>query len=676
MGSETTKKTTPWFLNQPAKEAEPERGSKLDYALRYAEIGWAVFPCHHIKPDTKSCSCGRVDCQSPGKHPLTRHGVKDASTDPAQVRSWWATWPDANIAVACGAVSGIIVMDVDPRNGGDLTLEDIRSEGAVPDDCHAQTGGGGWHFVYRYPGEGIQCRKLRGIDFQSDGKYIIVEPSTHVSGVAYAWESESDPLASRIDLPEMPGHLVESNQPENPRESKSRGDEYIDPKTVTELRSALNALDADDRETWIACGHRLKALGNVGRELWMTWSQTSEKWQPQDARQWDTFRPTQTDHRAIFTDARAKGWVNPQSREAQPDPQSRPVQKLVPVSLASFKGQEVKPREWLVDGWFPGRETTALYADGGTGKTLLVQQLMTCAAAGFDFFGLKVKQGPTLGIFCEDENDEIHRRQIGINNAFNVDWDDLNNAHSLCRVGSENLLMTFDSRGRGELTTFWHEIRELVADLRPVMMALDTRTDAYGGNESDRHQANEFVKRALTSLAKEFDMAVILTAHPSVTGMTSGMGTSGSTAWNGSVRSRTYLSRDPLTNRITLELKKANYGPTGSTIDMFWHEGALIPYADASGLLKTTESTIDQLTYEFIQECAYREINISADKRGNYAPTRFVQMAKSRKLKTSVAEFEQAIERLFTERKITLQKGFGDTKGRTIAPADPSASST
>ena len=88
--------------------------------LLYAAVGyasaWPVFPCHTPKAD--GCTCGRRECPSPGKHPRTRNGVHDATTDRATVAGWWRHWPRANIAMATGQPSGVVVIDVDSRHGG------------------------------------------------------------------------------------------------------------------------------------------------------------------------------------------------------------------------------------------------------------------------------------------------------------------------------------------------------------------------------------------------------------------------------------------------------------------------------------------------------------------------------------------------------------------------------
>ena len=93
-------------------------------ALHYAtQFGWRVFPLHSV--DANGCSCGSPACTGtkPGKHPRTARGCLDATTDPEQIRQWWTQWPDANVGVATGG--GLVVVDIDPRHGGDDGLDEL-----------------------------------------------------------------------------------------------------------------------------------------------------------------------------------------------------------------------------------------------------------------------------------------------------------------------------------------------------------------------------------------------------------------------------------------------------------------------------------------------------------------------------------------------------------------------
>lgn len=123
------------------------RPAPLDAALAYAGRGWAVFPCHAPADGPGQCSCWRADCSSPAKHPRVPGGLKSATMDVATIRRWWQRWPAANVAIRTGAISGLVVVDVDPDHGGEDSLEALLNEHApLPDGLVVQTGSGGRHY--------------------------------------------------------------------------------------------------------------------------------------------------------------------------------------------------------------------------------------------------------------------------------------------------------------------------------------------------------------------------------------------------------------------------------------------------------------------------------------------------------------------------------------------------
>lgn len=156
----------------------------VDYALWYSEhLNWAVLPLH--SPDAQGrCSCGVVNCHSVGKHPRTKNGVHDASKNKSQIQEWWHTWPDANIGLASGKESGVIVIDVDPRNKGNKSIKRL---GKPETNVISKTGGGGRHYFLNYSEDPIDAKPADGIDIQSDSRIVVLPPSAHGSGNKYKW---------------------------------------------------------------------------------------------------------------------------------------------------------------------------------------------------------------------------------------------------------------------------------------------------------------------------------------------------------------------------------------------------------------------------------------------------------------------------------------------------------
>jgi hypothetical protein len=159
----------------------------LDAALSYVARGWHIFPVA-------------------GKRPLTAHGLKDASTDPRQVRAWWSTRPDAGVAIATGNASGLLVLDVDGHQGADTLHELEQEHGELPETVRAETGGGGTHFFFRHD-RGVRNSVGRlglGLDVRGDGGYVVAPPSAHPSGRRYEWDVPPD----EGELAEPPAWLL------------------------------------------------------------------------------------------------------------------------------------------------------------------------------------------------------------------------------------------------------------------------------------------------------------------------------------------------------------------------------------------------------------------------------------------------------------------------------------
>ena len=184
----------------------------LAHARLYLALGFALLPVHfpYERDGRRQCSCAREECGQPAKHPfgrLVRNGVKDASTDPETIERWFASTA-FNIAIATGAVSGIFVLDIDPRHDGDEALAALEAEhGPLPATWRFLTGGGGEHILFRHPGRTIPNSAGvlgPGIDVRGDGGAIVAPPSRHICGRPYAISVDHHPedlaLAGAPDL--------------------------------------------------------------------------------------------------------------------------------------------------------------------------------------------------------------------------------------------------------------------------------------------------------------------------------------------------------------------------------------------------------------------------------------------------------------------------------------------
>ncbi len=186
----------------------------LAAALEYARRGWHVFPLHSIRADG-TCSCGRPDCDKPGKHPCIPDWTKRALTDLGMITIWFAhTFKGANVGVATGAKSGILVLDEDIEDALDRL---VFTYGRLPDTLSVMTGRGGSHRYYQHPGGTIPNRValIKGVDIKGDGGYAILPPSRHKSGRTYDWDGLEGPEAPIAKAPEWLIDLIRSGAANN-----------------------------------------------------------------------------------------------------------------------------------------------------------------------------------------------------------------------------------------------------------------------------------------------------------------------------------------------------------------------------------------------------------------------------------------------------------------------------
>lgn len=158
----------------------------VNSALAYARHGWRVFPVHSMR--ASRCTCGRDCGKNAAKHPRTTGGFKVATTDACQIEEWWRKWPDANIGIATGAVSGIIVIDIDGDDGRATLQPLLARHGLLPRSAVVITARG-WHLYFAIAATcaPIPCSTGNGLDVRGDGGYVVAPPSRHASGHIYQW---------------------------------------------------------------------------------------------------------------------------------------------------------------------------------------------------------------------------------------------------------------------------------------------------------------------------------------------------------------------------------------------------------------------------------------------------------------------------------------------------------
>jgi putative DNA primase/helicase len=232
--------------------------------------------------------------------------------------------------------------------------------------------------------------------------------------------------------------------------------------------------------------------------------------------------------------------------------------------------------------------------------------------------GIETMEMPVLSVMCEDDAEEVKRRQLNINEWLGVDefGEGPEDLHLWPRVGDDNVLVTWPSGGRDEPGAFYEQLCAKVAavkgDADSVLVILDTAADMFGGNENERRTVNTFIKTYLGSIVINYNATVILLAHPSISGLQSGSGLSGSTAWENSVRARAYLAREADSDDIRiLSRKKSNYSDISgdSDIKLIWENGVLV--------IPSSPDALDRINATALKHAIMAEIDIAwSEKNG------------------------------------------------------------
>ena len=358
---------------------------------------------------------------------------------------------------------------------------------------------------------------------------------------------------------------------------------------------------------------------------------------------------------------------------------------------ADLEGRAIPPRQWIVRDWIPSGHITGLYGHGGGGKTTLLTQLL-CSASGQNghWLGMAVRQSRSFGVFCEDDPDEVARKIAAVRDACGHQWVDYRQFGHLNRFGDENLLVR---RGRNglEITEFYADLCELVADERRDLIGFDGITDIYGGNINDPIEVTWFMGRLL-GLARPTKATILLLGHPNKAGTSEFLGCG---AWENKPRARLYLGppkkngdddepdlNDP---RRVLSRSKANLSGKDA-LDVIWRDGV---FRVADPKLMTMAERCDLRAKEAAAEKAFLEAldQLTEQRRHtshscnamNFAPKVMFEARLVGSL--SKKELAEAMERLFSDGTITAAKdlwrgpnrhfvtGIGRTNCAKVAPS-------
>lgn len=333
--------------------------------------------------------------------------------------------------------------------------------------------------------------------------------------------------------------------------------------------------------------------------------------------------------------------------------------RLSVIKASDLLSRPLPTRSWLVAEAIPHNAVTLLYGDGGVGKSLLALQLCCAVATGTSWLGMSVQRGRPLYLSAEDDAEEIHLRLEDLRRLQDVEPDSLADLLVLPMVDSDPTLAIGGSTGVAP-TLIYRQLVSLVEQLSPTVVVLDSLADVFSGNENDRSLAKGFI-RLLTQLAKTRRCAIIVLAHPSLTGISSGSGRSGSTAWSNSVRSRLYL-RDPEKEDDpdfrTLKIAKLNYGKAGRIFNLRRRAGGFDLLSKSTGASDKTaaDAKADRVFLSLLTRFNAQGNTVSPKRSQSFAPTVFEKQPDADGCKRDALEL--AMNRLIASRKIeTTQAG-------------------
>lgn len=565
----------------------------LEAALKLAANGIPVFPCdprskHPLPP---------ADINSDGKKIQGTGGHKKATTDAKQITTWWTRWPGAAIGTPTGTPETGVVCDLDNKNGKDGFAAIPDWESLTP--MIVATPHDGKHLWFRYEGSlrSTSSQIAPGVDTRGDNAYVLVPPSPGYRFVKgnFSCLSELPPWPQQYRLPE--------------REAAQEHVSGTATAPIEHIAAAVqNIPNADlDWERWNEIGMAIFRATDGdpdGFMLFDTWSQRSTKYDFDNClARWEHWEssspPTRIGAGTLFhlADKTGSKWRDdPRIKVAAADEFSE-VRELYEesainakddnktplpfINIPAWEGKPLPERDWVVDTRVLAESVTLLSGEGGMGKTLIALDLAARIAIGHDaWLGASLpKDGAAVVLCCEDDEDEMHRRVADIGENLHCGYRELGKRlHLLSLAGvADTVLAIPDAKGIIRPTKLYARFREAVMDIRPRLVVIDNAADVFAGSEINRSEVRQFVG-ILRGLAMKSGAGIILNAHPSLSGIASGSGLSGSTHWHNSVRGRLYLRAPKADEDINpeyrvLETLKQNYYKGGEKTVVRWQRG-------------------------------------------------------------------------------------------------------
>lgn len=333
------------------------------------------------------------------------------------------------------------------------------------------------------------------------------------------------------------------------------------------------------------------------------------------------------------------------------------------LDMSKWDDDPVPPRKWAIPDRVPANQAGLFSGEGGTGKSIIELTKDVAHVTGKDWLGSLPEPGPAFYIGAEDEADEIRRRLHAIAAHYGVTFKELIDGGLYVRsmLGEDATLCVVGKSGKVEVTPLYRQLFEAAGDIKPKNISIDTLSRAFSGNEIDRVQVYAFAMH-MQALAMVAGGSVTVLSHPSLQGIASGTGISGSTAWHGAFRFRQYLKgvkaesgEQPDGDVREVQFKKNQYGPTGDPVVVRYQRGLFLPERGISGLEKLAKEQKADDAFLAILARYEREGRNVSDKPAahNYAPLCFSKEREANGMRKS--DLVDSMRRLFEASKIHVE---------------------
>jgi RecA-family ATPase len=336
------------------------------------------------------------------------------------------------------------------------------------------------------------------------------------------------------------------------------------------------------------------------------------------------------------------------------------------LDMSDWDRSPTPERKWAIRDRVPLKQAGLFSGEGGTGKSILELMKDVAHVAAKDWLGSMPEPGPAVYLGAEDDKDEIHIRLAGIAKHYDVTFKELiqGGLHVLPLLGQDATLCALTKGGTVEVTALYKQLYEAAGDIKPMNISIDTLSRAFSGNEIDRVQVYAFAMH-MQALAMVANGSVTVLSHPSLQGINSGSGLSGSTAWHGAFRFRQYLKstkasegEQPDNDLRELEFKKNQYGPRGESIVLRYQRGLFLPESGASDIDRAERVVkVQGVFMDILRQFSNQNRNVSNSATApNYAPTAFAKEEEAKKYRFKKQELEQAMRDLFKAAKIVVEE--------------------